>query len=172
MTHTDERNPRDLLLSSSRGDMDAYSQLFNQYSVKLNNFIYYLTYSREESEDIVQDVFVRVYEAIQGRDVSGGFNFQAHLYTTARNLSLKAIERRKREGLTLEEATEFEDTSIYKDPQKAALLSDQRTRVKDASKDLTEDGEGKMSQDRIKKLEKLGFEWEPRTAPKQERSTR
>jgi len=32
------------------------------------------------------------------------FNFQAYLYKTARNLSLKTIERRKREGLTLDEA--------------------------------------------------------------------
>ena len=64
MTDINHALSSDLTLSS-RGDLEAYTRLFERYSDKLNNFIYYLTYSREESEDITSEAFLKVYEAIQ-----------------------------------------------------------------------------------------------------------
>lgn len=129
-----------LVTLSASGDEEAYEKLFHLYSQKLYNFIYYLVYSREESEDIVQESFISVFNAIQGRDVSS-FNFQAYLYKTAKNFSLQALARRKKEGLTLDEAMEFEDTNIYKDPERAALLAEQRSAVMRASGELTDEQE-------------------------------
>lgn len=57
---------------------------------------------------------------LQGRDVPS-FNFQAYLYKTARNLSLKAIERWKREGLTLQEAEKTSPTPPYSQTRRGPL---------------------------------------------------
>lgn len=137
---TQDRGVNELLPLSASGDIDAYQELFNRYAEKLYNFIYYLTYSREEAEDIAQESFIKVYEAIQERDVSS-FNYQAYLYKTAKNFALQAVARRKREGLTLDEAIELEETSISKDPERTVLLSEQRSKVESASRELTDEQE-------------------------------
>jgi RNA polymerase sigma-70 factor (ECF subfamily) len=127
-----------LLAQSASGDIDAYRQLFDEHSAGLYSFVYYLTFSREESEGITQEAFIKVYEALQGRDTAT-FNFQAYLYKTARNLSLNAIARRKREGLTLAEAMDVADPGLASDPERAAFLSEQRSKVLAAAEELTED---------------------------------
>jgi len=148
------RDTHELLFDAASGDIEAYGELFERYSGKLYNFVYYLTYSREEAQDITSDTFIKVFEALQGRDISS-FNFQAYLYKTAKNSSLKAIERRKREGLTLEEAAEFAQGDIFSDPERAALLSEQREKVKDASAKLTEDQQAALL---LKELENLPYD--------------
>ena len=60
----------ELLFDAASGDIDAYGELFERYSEKLFNFVYYLTYSREEAQDITSDTFIKVFEALQGRDTS------------------------------------------------------------------------------------------------------
>ena len=144
----------DLLLSSSQGDIEAYSELFERYSSKLFNFAYYLTYSKEDSEDITSETFISVYQAIQGRDITG-FNLQAYLYKTAKSASLKSIERRKREGLTMEETMAFSDPSLFADPEKAALLSEQREMVRETSEELTLDQQSALL---LKELEGLPYD--------------
>jgi len=72
------------LLSSSQGDMEAFSSLFERYSSQLYNFAYCLTYSQEDAEDITSETFISVYEAIQGRDITG-FSLQVYLYKTAKS---------------------------------------------------------------------------------------
>jgi hypothetical protein len=65
------RDTHELLFDASKGDIDAYGELFERYSGKLYNFVYYLTYSREEAQDITSDTFIKVFEALQGRDITG-----------------------------------------------------------------------------------------------------
>ena len=138
---SDEHSPTStfqLLLASSQGDADAYGKLFSRYSEKLYNFIYYLTFSREDSEDITSDAFIKVYEAIQGRDVAS-FNFQAYLYKTAKNLALNSMARRKRDGLTMEEALEVPEPNPAMHPEMAALINEQRLGVLQVADSLTDD---------------------------------
>jgi RNA polymerase sigma factor (sigma-70 family) len=144
----------ELLLSASRGDMDSYSELFSRYSEKLYNYAYYLTFSREDAEDITSEAFMRVYDAIQGRDVSS-FNLQAYLYKTARNLSFKSIERREREGLTMEEALEVPQPDASADPQTAALIGEQRASVLAVAGSLTEEQQSALL---LRELEGLPYD--------------
>lgn len=143
-----------LLGKSASGDIEAYKELFDLHAEKLYNFVYYLTYSREESEDITQDTFVKVFDAIQGRDMTS-FNFQSYLFRTSRNLSIDVIRRRKREGLTLEEAMDLQDPGLGADPERSALLAEQRSKVFKASEELTEDQQAALL---LKELE--GFRYD------------
>ncbi len=143
-----------LLSLSSQGDIGAFSELFQRFSERLFNFAYYLTYSKEDSEDITSETFISVYQAIQGKDVST-FNLQAYLYKTAKSASLKSIERRKREGLTMEETLAFKDHGLFADPEKATLLSEQREKVREASEELTLDQQSALL---LKELEGLPYD--------------
>lgn len=148
------RSNDELLLDSSRGDIEAYRELFEANSGKLYNFVYYLTYSKEDAEDITSDTFIRVFEAIQDRDVSS-FNLQAYLYKTARNLSYNAVARRKREGLTLEEAAEVPQLDVAADPETSALIGEQRTSVRHVTELLTEEQQTALL---LKELEGLRYD--------------
>jgi RNA polymerase sigma factor (sigma-70 family) len=154
LSENEAHSAYDLLLSSSNGDMEAFSSLFSRYSSQLYNFAYYLTYSREDSEDITSETFVSVYDAIQGRDVAG-FNLQAYLYKTAKSAALKSIKRREREGLTMEETLEFSDPGVFADPERATLLSEQRQKVREASEELTLDQQSALL---LKELEGLPYD--------------
>ena len=143
-----------LLTSASEGDIDSYSELFSRYAGKLYNYAYYLTFSREDAQDITSESFMRVYDAIQGRDVSS-FNLQAYLYKTARNLAFKSIERREREGLTMEEASEIPEPDAAADPQLVSLIGEQRASVLAVADSLTEEQQSALL---LRELEGLPYD--------------
>lgn len=75
------------LLTSSRGDAEAYRRICNRNSEALFNFAYHLTHSREISYEVTSETFARVYGSMQGLDASS-YNFQADLFRTAWSLAL------------------------------------------------------------------------------------
>jgi hypothetical protein len=50
-----------LVSKAKRGDVEAFQQLYELYSRKILNYIYRLTGSRAETEDLTQDTFVRIF---------------------------------------------------------------------------------------------------------------
>ncbi len=63
------------------------------YSKKLFYFINAYTNDREESEEIVQDVFLRLWNRRESLDDSLSLN--SYIYTIAKNLSIDYIRRKK-----------------------------------------------------------------------------
>lgn len=92
---------RDLVARSREGDHAAYSQLMDYYQGPILNFVYRLVGSREEAEDISQDVFVRAYQKLDSfafrtsRD-----RFATWLYQLARNAAIDVLRRRQRRPVT------------------------------------------------------------------------
>lgn len=52
---------KELLLDISRGDSVAYDRLYMQYSAMVRRFVFKLTGSESESEDITHDVFLNIW---------------------------------------------------------------------------------------------------------------
>ena len=96
---------RELLLCVSRGDEGAFTQLFNAYHQRLGLYVYRLTESRPLTQEIVQDVFVRVW--LRREALSSVSSFNAYLFTAARNHTLNALKQvaRQRSGQAQLEAT-------------------------------------------------------------------
>jgi RNA polymerase sigma factor (sigma-70 family) len=83
------------------GRIEKLALLFERHQVALYNFFLRLTGNRSASEDLVQDVFMRIlkYRAgYQGRD-----RFAVWMFRIARNAHIDHLRRRKDE-LPLEEA--------------------------------------------------------------------
>jgi RNA polymerase sigma-70 factor (ECF subfamily) len=62
----------------------------------LRRFLFRLTGSRSEAQDLAHDAYAKVFPAMQEKEVSQP---QAFLYTTARHLALDQIKRRTRSPL-------------------------------------------------------------------------
>ena len=91
------------------GEERAFEELVSRYQVRLLNFIYRTIGDRDRAEDLVQEVFIRVYRHIARFDRSK--KFSTWIYTIASNLAKNELRNRSRSPLVLFQAikAKFED---------------------------------------------------------------
>lgn len=94
-------------------DPETLAEIYDEYSVKIYNYIYHRTGDRPLAEDLTADVFLRALEAIQG-DKGWTSSLQGWLYRIAHNLVVDHYRRQsKREGPPLNERiAATEDRSV------------------------------------------------------------
>lgn len=68
------------------GDAEAFETLYGRYKTVMASYVYALTGSREEADNIVQEVFLAVIRRADSLTPEG--NFRAYLLTRARGLAL------------------------------------------------------------------------------------
>jgi len=83
----------ELMLKVKKGDREAFSLLVQRYRKPLINFIYRFTANSGESEDLAQDVFVKVFQSATGYQPKAAFS--TWLYRIATNVTLNFIRDRK-----------------------------------------------------------------------------
>jgi RNA polymerase sigma-70 factor (ECF subfamily) len=79
---------------AERNDEDAFRMLFERYSSRLFNLLYRMTNHYEDTNDLLQEVFIRVY-----RNKHKCFkmkNFKGWIYTVALNIARDYIRVNKR----------------------------------------------------------------------------
>jgi RNA polymerase sigma-70 factor (ECF subfamily) len=101
------------------GEERAFTELVARYQTRLLNFIYRTIGDRERAEDLVQEVFIRVYRHLHRFDRSKKFSTWA--YTIASNLAKNELRNRSRNPLVLftsmKNAWEDEDRPLqFEDP--------------------------------------------------------
>src|SRR5215213_8327466 len=106
------------------GEERAFSELVERYQTRLLNFIYRTIGDREKAEDLVQEVFIRVYRHLHRFDPQK--KFSTWIYTIASNLAKNELRNRSRNPLVLfqamrkpgqdeERPLQFEDTASRPD---------------------------------------------------------
>ena len=89
--HTEQQ----LISQLRNGSKDAFEQLFERYSQKMYRFSLSYLKSETESEEIVQDVFLKIWE---NRDkLRNETSFQSYLFTIAFNAIRKLFNKKTRE---------------------------------------------------------------------------
>ena len=88
--HTDE----ELMLRVQDGDTDCYDVLVERFKVRLFNYLFRLTGSRDEAEEIAQEAFVKAY--IHADKYKTIARFSTWLYTIATNLVRNRLRSRSR----------------------------------------------------------------------------
>ena len=61
------QHDQDLLFRIARGDQEAFTRLFEQYHHRLGAFVFGITRSKEQAEEIVLDVFLKIWMTREGR---------------------------------------------------------------------------------------------------------
>jgi RNA polymerase sigma-70 factor (ECF subfamily) len=106
------------------GEERAFAELVERYQTRLLNFVYRTIGDRERAEDLVQEVFIRVYRHMNRFDHSK--KFSTWVYTIASNLAKNELRNRSRNPLVLfqairnswqeeERPLQFEDSSARPD---------------------------------------------------------
>ncbi len=83
-----------LVANVLKGDMDSFSTLVSKYRDRIYNFVFKMTLSREDTEDIVQDVFIRVYNNLY--KYNSKWCFSTWIYRIALNLFKSNYAKKKR----------------------------------------------------------------------------
>ena len=84
----------DLVHRSQTGDTAAYEDLVRRYHRKIYGLIYSMTGSREDAEDLAQEVFVKAWKALgHFREQSG---FYTWIYRIALNCTINIRKKRNR----------------------------------------------------------------------------
>jgi RNA polymerase sigma-70 factor (family 1) len=99
------------------GDEVAFELIFELYKDRLYNFCLKFTKSPEWAEEIVQDVFVKVW--INRNQIDTSLSFNAYLFKISKNLSLNFLKRaqldlaiRRKLLLNIEETENFTEVSL------------------------------------------------------------
>ena len=93
-----------------QGDICEFEKLYRQFCQSLILFVNMYVYDLDSAENIVQDVFVNVWQNRTNLDPSG--NVKTYLYTSVKNHALnfvnhQGIERRYKEKIIIDERDDF-----------------------------------------------------------------
>jgi len=80
-----EFNEEEVLSNASRGDREAFGELYERYVERIYNYVYYRTGNLHDAEDLTARVFQRAMNHIRTYN-DRGVPFSAWLYRIAHNL--------------------------------------------------------------------------------------
>ena len=115
---TSALSPRDLkrlVGRAKQGNIEAFQQLYGVYSRKILNYIFRLTGSRQEAEDLTQDTFVLAYKNLPS--LKQNERFQSWLFRIAQNNVYQLYRNQKAPTTSLDER---EDTEMPADQRMAS----------------------------------------------------
>ena len=129
------RADEDIMRDVRDGNLQLLGSLFEKYQTPLFNFFLRLTWDRQLSEDLVQDVFFRILKFRQ--TYRGDTSFTTWMYQIARNVRVDSYRKRKPESAMNEELASSADTRPS--PAEQLQTSEQETLLRRAIARLPED---------------------------------
>jgi RNA polymerase sigma factor (sigma-70 family) len=134
-----------LVERAQNGDTAAFDVLVLKYSPKIYGLIYHMTAHREDSSDLLQDVFARAYRSL--KRFRGQSAFYTWIYSIATNLTINFLKKRNRRqtyslddidsGIERDEA--FLEATSGSDPVREAGLNELQQKLNEAMMKLSED---------------------------------
>lgn len=87
MAHPDENTLRKV----TQGDEAAFAELYNYYKAPALRFSVSLLKDEEEAENMIQDVFVKIW--IKREQIKPDHNFSSYLFTCLRNMAFDYFKK-------------------------------------------------------------------------------
>lgn len=97
-----QHNDSELYEEVQKGDQQALELLYDKYEKILYSFSYRMTHHKESAEEVVQEVFIKVWKGQGNFDSSKG-KFSSWLLTIARNAAIDLMRKRKEPAYELKE---------------------------------------------------------------------
>lgn len=111
-------------------DMNAYRDLCEIYHHRLFQTAYAFIKSKEPAEEIVSDVFIKVWQMrIRLTEIE---NLSVYLYTITKNLCIKYITRQYKNPVTSLDEMNFETVIDFNTPEDICISSDVMHKIKEA----------------------------------------
>lgn len=116
-----------IMLKVKAGDLDKLGLLFERYHRQLYGFLFHMTYQREASEDMTQQVF---YKMLKYRHTfTGNGEFIHWMYSIARNTLKDSVKSKK-------QLVKHDDVDNYGDRLAGGVTPDEHLEKKQAKQEL------------------------------------
>lgn len=91
---TDAELDRELVHRAQAGDTRAFDELVIKFSPRLYGMVYHMTSNKEDTHDLLQDIFAKAYRSL--KRFRGKSSFYTWIYSIATNMTLNFLKKRKR----------------------------------------------------------------------------
>lgn len=99
-----------LVARAQQGDPKAFDELVIKHNKRLYGLVFHMTQDREDTYDLLQDVFAKAYRSI--KRFKGKSSFYTWIYTIAVNMTINHLKKKKRKAtLSLDD----EDSGVQND---------------------------------------------------------
>lgn len=102
-------NDQELIRRLKKDNIDAFNQLFYAYSSKLYHFAYGYLKSKEDAEEMVQEIFSKIWD--KRSDIKEEYQFRSYLFSIAFNYIKKYFRAKALVNKYIEFATLHSDTT-------------------------------------------------------------
>jgi RNA polymerase sigma-70 factor, ECF subfamily len=92
MAEREQLDDRALVARILGGERDRFTELVRRYEKRVVNYVYRITHRYEEAHDLAQEVFVKVYLALDRYDPK--YQFSTWLFRIAQNASIDALRKK------------------------------------------------------------------------------
>ena len=146
MPQPDTLEPTDdeLIEQAQAGETEGFDELVRRYSPRLYGLVYNMTSNHEDTNDLLQEIFEKVYRSI------GTFRKEAKFYTwvhtIATNRTLNFLKKRNRHysvslndmDADVENDPDFIETTATRDPRHVLNLADLKKKLNIALQKLSD----------------------------------
>src|SRR5436189_4392214 len=106
MAQREQLDDRALVTRILEGDADRFTQLVARYEKRVVNYVYRITHRYEDAHDLAQEIFVKVYLALDRYDPK--YQFSTWLFRIAQNSAIDALRKKSIAEVPLARPTEEE----------------------------------------------------------------
>ncbi len=90
---------KDIIIRLKKGDKKAFEKIFWIFNPKIFNFINSLLFDKSISEDLTQNIFLKIWEHRENIDINK--KFESYLFTIARNLVYDQTKNKLKKSIAL-----------------------------------------------------------------------
>lgn len=132
----EKENSRLIIEKALAGDQQAYEDLLNRHKHGIAAMIYQMVKNREETEDLVQETFIKAFNALSS--FNSNYAFSTWLYKIAFNNCIDAIRKKKLKTTPLDQPVRCQEGEIRHEirddstsPEKEFLYDEKRRQVQE-----------------------------------------
>ena len=137
--------PEDTLnaFRAADGDGTAFEVLMRKYERLVSTCVYSIVGNTEDTLDVSQDVFLKVYKCISS--FKGDSEFSTWLYRIAKNAALDFVRKRKHDTVSIDssgeenEGFDIPDKNPMSSPEQKVLQKEKIQKLHDAIKQLSDE---------------------------------
>jgi RNA polymerase sigma-70 factor (ECF subfamily) len=117
-----------LVSRAQEGDTRAFDELVRKYTPKLYGLVYNMTSNREDTADLLQDIFSKAYRSI--RRFMGKSSFYTWIYSISVNMTLNFLKKRGRYSKV---SMDDVDSGIQNDPDFIELTTGGQNTIREVN---------------------------------------
>lgn len=132
---------RILINDALEGDQRAYDVLIKKYRSSVYNLVYRMIENRQEAEDIVQETFIKAFNAL--KTFNEEFAFSTWLFKIATNNCIDTLRKRKLQTYSLDTPVQTKDGEVSRDfaderysPEQSTISSESTSIILDSVESL------------------------------------